>query len=100
MANTYLWEVTNLEWTTANGGVYHADWRVGGSDGTFTATAFRSSNFEADPDSSDFVPLADVTEEMVLGWIPQGVKDAAQSSVDRSLEKQANPPSSEGLPWI
>ena len=59
------------------------------------------ASFTYDASSPDFVPYADLTEEMVLGWCFDGDvdKDAIEASLTANIEEQKNPTTEDGVPW-
>jgi hypothetical protein len=90
-----------MEHNTADGGVIVAHWRVTEVDGDYSASAYSTASFTYDASSPDFVPYADLTEEMVLGWCwADGVdKDAVEASLTANIEEQKAPTTETGVPW-
>ena len=94
-----------MEHNTADGGVIVAHWRVTDSetvgDDTYSASAYSTASFTYDASSPDFVPYADLTEEMVLGWCWDADvdKDAIEASLTANIEEQKNPTTQDGVPW-
>lgn len=88
-----------------DGGVIVAHWRVTDEetvgDDTYSASAYSTCGFTPDASSPDYVPYADLTEEMVLGWcFADGVdKDAIEASLTAQIEEQKNPTTEDGVPW-
>ena len=66
-----------------------------------SASAYSTASFTYDASSPDFVPYADLTEEMVLGWCFDGDvdKDAIEASLTANIEEQKNPTTQDGVPW-
>lgn len=99
------WTISTLEHNTADGGVIVAHWRVNDSetvgDDTFYATAYSTCSFTPDASAPDYVPYADLTEEVVLGWCFDGDvdKDAIEASLTAQIEEQKNPTTEDGVPW-
>ena len=102
MAN---WTISTMEHNVSDGGVIVAHWRVTNSetvgDDTYSASAYSTASFTYDASSPDFVPYADLTEEMVLGWCwDNGVdKDAVEALLTANIEEQKNPTTENGVPW-
>jgi hypothetical protein len=99
------WTISTLESNTADGGVIVAHWRVNeeetvGED-TFSASAYGTASFAPDASADDFVPYADLTESVVLGWCwADGVdKDAVEASLTANIEEQKAPTTETGVPW-
>ena len=99
------WTISTLEHNTADGGVIVAHWRVTDSETvgeeTFSASAYGTCSFTPDASADDFVPYADLTESVVLGWCwADGVdKDAVEASLTANIEEQKNPVTETGVPW-
>ena len=77
-------------------------WTVTGVDGSNTASIDGNTQFNSADQQGSFVPYADLTPEIVLGWIPANQIDSAQACVQGQLDSMANPPVSPEntpLPW-
>jgi len=100
MAN---WNISTLESNTADGGVIVAHWQCTEVDDTFSARAYSTASFTYDASSPDFVPYADLTEEVVLQWVwdEMGVDEVVriQESLHSNIEEQKNPTTQDGVPW-
>ena len=95
------WTISTLEHNTTDGGVIVAHWRVTEEDGDYSASAYGTCSFTPDASADDFVPYADLTEEVVLGWCwADGVdKVAIEASLTANIEEQKNPTTQDGVPW-
>ena len=99
------WTISTLEHNTADGGVIVAHWRVTEEetvgDDTYSASAYGTASFTYDASSPDFIPYADLTEEVVLGWCFDGDvdKDAVEASLTAKIEEQKAPTTETGVPW-
>ena len=99
------WTISTLEHNTADGGVIVAHWRVTDSETvgeeTYSASAYSTASFTYDASSPDFIPYADLTEEVVLGWCWNADvdKDAVEASLTANIEEQKNPVTEDGVPW-
>jgi hypothetical protein len=100
MATVFTWHITNLERETADAFVMTAHWSLSAEDGTYSSGAYGSLGFER-PDK--LIPFADLTEEMVIGW----VKDAfgaekvteIEAALQAQLDEQRHPSKASGMPW-
>ena len=100
MATTFTWRIANLERETADGFVMTAHYTVTAEDGTYSSGAYGSLGFER-PDK--LIPYADLTEQMVIGW----VKDAfgaekvteIEAALQAQLDEQHHPSKASGTPW-
>jgi len=101
MANTtFTWAITNLERETENGFVFVAHYTVTANDGTYSAGAYGSLGFDR-PDN--LIPFADLTEEIVIGWVKNqfGAEKIAEieAALQSQIDEQRRPTKAAGLPW-
>jgi len=97
---TPTWKIANLERETADGFVYAAHYTVDVEDGTYRAGAYGSIGFER-PET--LIPYADLTEEIVVGWVQaalgeEKVQEVAQALLTQ-LSEQREPTKAAGVPW-
>ena len=81
--------------------VVNALWEVTGVDGEYTGSIGGNTQFTSQQ-GPDFIPYADLTEAIVIGWIPESQIGSAQACVQGQLDSAANPPVSPELtplPW-
>ena len=73
------------------------------SEGDETVSAYGSQSFTPDPQSPDFVPYENLTEEIVLGWVKEQLTDLKVSQIEGQLasvlDQKINPTTSVGRPW-
>lgn len=90
---TYTWKITGVKTVdtqTATNAVIQTYWqKIGtdedGNEGVFTgATPF----LQATIDPENFIPYADLTEEIVLGWIKGIVTGSYGEHVNAQIQKQ------------
>ena len=102
------WTISTLERNTADGGVTVAHWRVteeetvgtGDDAVTYSASSYGTVGFTPDASADDFVPYADLTESVVLGWVWDSMdKDAVEASLTAKIEEQKAPTTETGVPW-
>jgi hypothetical protein len=95
------WTISTMEHNVSDGGVIVAHWRVTEEDGDYSARSYGTCSFTPDASADDFVPYADLTESVVLGWCwADGVdKDAVEASLTAKIEEQKNPVTEAGVPW-
>lgn len=100
MATTFTWHIANLERETADGFVMTAHYTVTAEDGTYSSGAYGSLGFER-PDK--LIPYADLTEEMVIGWVQDafGAEKVTEilAALQAQLDEQRHPSKASGLPW-
>ena len=106
MAITYEWNVTSMKVVDANNlenVVIQTYWTKTGTDEDGNSGMFSGATplplSTVDPDN--FVPYDQLTQEIVIGWIQDTVKD--QTHVDEQIQKQINqkknPVVEKPLPW-
>ena len=101
MSTTFTWAIANLDRETSDGFVFTAHYTVSAADDTYSAGAYGSVGFER-PET--LVAFADLTSEIVVGW----VKDAltaekvteVESVLQGQLDEQRAPTKAGGLPWV
>lgn len=107
MSTTYTWTISRmytLQQPDPNY-VVNAMWTLTGTDGTHTASIDGSCVFNSEQES-EFVPYADLTEEMVIGWVQASLGEDGvanmKANVDGQIGSIINPPVSPQatpLPW-
>ena len=100
---TKTWQVNTLQRELADGYVNKVIYRVNGEDGTYT---FRATGEVALPKPDTLIPYADLTEEIVLGWVKAkleadkgGTVAAIETEVENKINKQKTPTYGTGKPW-
>ena len=95
------WTISTLEHEVSTGGVIVCHWQAMEVDGDYSARAYSTCSFTPDASAPDYVPYADLTEEMVLGWCFDGDvdKDAIEASLTAQIEEQKAPTTEDGVPW-
>ena len=102
MAITYTWSISNMEHEISDGAVITAHWYCLGTDAAgISARSYGSTSYTPDPSAAGFIPYADLTEEIVLGWLHGSVdKDATEASIAAKIDAIANPTTAAGMPWV
>tara|TARA_R110000868_G_scaffold250507_1_gene507081 strand:- start:183 stop:494 length:312 start_codon:yes stop_codon:yes gene_type:complete len=81
--------------------VVNAFWRITGVDGEYTAFIDNNTQFDS-TQSSTFIPYNQLTEAIVIGWIPTQEISNAQACVQGQINSMITPPVSPQntpLPW-
>jgi len=76
-------------------------WQVTGVDGEYTASIGGNTTFDSNQ-AETFIPYADLTEAIVIGWIPEQATASAQACVQGQIDSMITPPVSPQntpLPW-
>ena len=104
----YTWTIKNLWTKTVDGQqdyVVIAAYDVTGVDGEFSSSLSNTAQFSTESVSS-FVPYAELTEEIVLGWIKADLGENGINSIEAciagQIDSQKNPPVTPvvtPLPW-
>ena len=77
-------------------------YEVTGVDGTYTASIGGNTQFNSADQEGAIVPYADLTEAIVIGWIPESAITSAQACVQGQINSLITPPVSPAntaLPW-
>lgn len=109
MAITYTYVINNMS-VVQNpdpNTVIMVNFTINGTDGTNTGQVTYSINLPL-PTGSDFVPYADLTQDIVIGWVQATLGTgniATQASMEKEvadqIAKQSIPaPQQEPLPWV
>ena len=106
---TKTWSVNTLERELADGYVNKVIFRVDGADGTYT---FRATGEVDLPKPDTLVPYADLTEEVVLGWVKAKLNENKdedgntidqvaniEAAVENGVNIQKTPTHGTGVPW-
>ena len=115
MALTYKYEITGVKTkdevvdsTTNPSAVVQTYWKLTGTDaegnsGTFSgATPFTTTNM---PAGSTFVPFAQLTEAMVIGWVQAvvdgnpGYKQHIDAQIQKQIDEKIRPVTEAQMPW-
>ena len=96
------WTISNLDRDTADGFVTVAHWTASQVDGDFSASIYNTQSFTKE-DGVNLIPYADLTEQVVIGWVQEGLGEEAVAAIDAALtaqiaEQQA-PSKATGTPW-
>ncbi len=109
MANTYEWNCKTVdvypEYEEYTDTVYNVHWRlnatssenheVDGQEVPYTASVYGTQSLSLEDVGSDFIPFADLTNEIVTGWVEgiMGEEEVAnlKSSLDTNIDQQINP---------
>ena len=108
MADTvYTWGIAQLERHTADGVVYTAHYTINAADGTYSAGAYGSVGLEQ-PDPDNIIPFADLTPDLVIGWVKTALAQGLgnenkvaeiEAALQAQLDEQHSPTKAQGLPW-
>jgi hypothetical protein len=82
--------------------VVNALWEVTGVDGTYTGSIGGNTQFNSADQEGPFVPYDQLTEAVVIGWIPESQIGSAQACVQGQIDSMITPPVSPELtplPW-
>ena len=97
---TTTWKIAQLDRETADGYVFTAHYTVEAADDTYKAGAYGSIGFDK-PDT--LVPYADLTEEVVIGWVKDKLTaekvTEVEAALQAQLDEQKTPTKATGTPW-
>ena len=90
-----------MERETADGYVFTVHYTVDAKDDTYSAGAYGSLGLERP--EGDLIPFADLTPEIVIGWVKEkfGAEKVAEieGALQAQLDEQRAPSKQSGLPW-
>ena len=102
MTTNFTWAVANMEHYTSDGVVFVCHHTVSANDGTYSSSAYGSIGLEK-PDAGEMIPYADLTEEIVVGWVKDhfGAEKVGEieAALQQQLDQQHAPTTAPGLPW-
>lgn len=102
MAITYTWAVANMDRTLSNGYVGTVHYTISADDGTYASSAYGSLGLEP-PEEDDAIPYAQLTPEIVTGWVKDkfGAEKVAEieAALAEQISQQRTPTTGTGLPW-
>jgi len=94
---TTTWTISQLDRNTADGFVTTAHWQATAVDGEHTASIYSTCSWA---DGTVNTPYADLTQEIVLGWVWESVdKQATEDALAAQIALQKNPVQASGTPW-
>jgi hypothetical protein len=107
MANTYTWDCKTVDTYPTHDShsdvVYNVHWRLNAesdqqdADGNnYSASVYGTHSVNAD-DIANFIPFADLTNDIVTGWVTAGLGDDEVANLklglDSNIDNQINPTS-------
>ena len=95
---TATWNVAQMERHTADGIVFTVHYTVAASDGTYSSSAYGSIGLEQP--EGDVVPYADLTPELVIGWVQEKLNvEEIEAALQAQIDQQRTPTTAAGVPW-
>jgi len=99
-----LWKVNNVKHVIADGGVVEVNYSANTTSGEAAVYNGGKVTLEYDASDSSFVPLSDLTEEIVMGWVKDSLGEEVVSAIEATgtekVNAQLNPTTQSGLPWV
>jgi hypothetical protein len=89
---TFTWAVTALYTETIadqEDYVVIANYEVVGVDGEYTASLSNTARFSTES-VSEFIPYADLTNEIVVGWVQEELGEDGVSNLEACIQGQIN----------
>ena len=105
MATTFTTTITSMYTlnTPSPDYVVNVLYQVTGVDGANTASIGGNTQFNSADQEGAITPYADLTEAIVIGWIPESQIISAQQCVQGQINSLITPPvspTSQSLPWV
>ncbi len=99
---TTTFKITTLDRDTTDGFVTTAHWTASQVDDEYSASVYNTQSFTKE-DGVNLIPYADLTEEIVVGWVKSALGDEAVAAIDTALAAniadQKAPKKATGTPW-
>jgi hypothetical protein len=97
----FTWAIANLERETSDGYVFTVHYTINAADDVYTSGAYGSLGLERP--EGNMIPFADLTEEIVIGWVKEKFGDEKVLEIEEALqsqiEEQHYPSKASGMPW-
>ncbi len=91
-----------MDRTLSNGYVGTVHYTISADDGTYASSAYGSLGLEP-PEEDDAIPYAQLTPEIVTGWVKDKFGDEKVAEIEAALAEQIaqqrTPTTGTGLPW-
>jgi len=107
MANTYTWDCKTVDvypnHDSHSDVVYNVHWRLNAESdqqdaegNNYSASVYGTHSVNAD-DIENFIPFADLTNDVVTGWVTDGMGEdqvtSLKDNLDNNIDGQINPTS-------
>lgn len=110
MADTYNWNIVTLDRELSNGVVFTVHWTVNASrpnpnisGESYSASAYGTEGYTADPTSRTFIPYDNLTKQECITWVKGSLGAERVASLEAGLtaelDQQENPTEAAGVPW-
>ena len=80
-----LWKVNNVKHVIEDGGVIEVSYSATTSSGEASVYNGGQVTLEYDASDSKFVPLSDLTEEVVMGWVKDSLGEEVVSEMNKDI---------------
>jgi hypothetical protein len=98
MAISYNWSINQMERLTTDGFVVTVHYNVSATDGDYSASTYGTCGYTQE--SETFVPYADLTQAIVVGWVKETLgQETVEASLQSQIDAQKNPVQQSGMPW-
>ena len=95
---TFTWSIQDMNRYTADGYVFTVHYNVSATDGDYSASTYGTCGYTQE--SETFVPYADLTQAIVVGWVQDTLgKTTVEASLQGQIDAQKNPVQQSGLTW-
>lgn len=102
MTTTFSWNIAQTEYETATGIVETVHYTVDAKDDVYSAGAYGSLGLERPAEGDTVVAFADLTTDVVIGWVKDRLGEeqveAVEAALQKQLDEQRQPSRASGLP--
>ena len=93
------WKIVNMERDASTGFVNNVHWICSDADGEFSGSTYGSIGLQGELT----IPYADLTEEVVIGWVKASLGEetvaATEAAVAAQIADAKEPKVATGTPW-
>lgn len=82
---TIEWKIEQMDRQTSNGLVTTVHWRANAAEDSYSATSYGSVGLTA---GQSLIPFADLTKEVVMGWVKDKLGEEQVTQIEDSLASQ------------
>lgn len=97
------WKVNTLQWDSTDGGVKLCNYSIVASDGAVDGIYTASTYFVPNSNSPEFIPVENLTEEIVISWVKNSFDEEYSSRLENlavsDFVRKSAPPLVVGVPW-
>ena len=104
MADTYTWDISQLDRKLSDGVVYIIHWGYTASrtvdSKDYTQRSYGSLSLKTTPTPDPLIPYADLTKDKIIEWLTSELDvDSMKTNLTAGIDLQVTPVDGYGVPW-